>query len=139
MVMAAVREDPRLPDEVKSLPARLLVHLNALETRPETLQYGGQDANCDALLGAHRSGWLAATPESEEESRIAEEEMQHWERYVSVFRATHGCAPVMYDLFCGEGTMGRGAILAGAEVVGLTLLDALLPTGLKRCLVLGGI
>eukprot|EP00965_Chrysotila_dentata_P162773 5375380-Pleurochrysis_carterae.AAC.1 len=37
MVMAAVREDPRLPDEVRSLPAHLLVHLNALETRPETL------------------------------------------------------------------------------------------------------
>eukprot|EP00965_Chrysotila_dentata_P186044 6142381-Pleurochrysis_carterae.AAC.1 len=82
MVMAAVREDPRLPDEVRSFPAHLLVHLNALETRPETLQHEGQDANCDALLGAHRSGWLAATPEVAGEGRIAEEEMQHWERYV---------------------------------------------------------
>eukprot|EP00965_Chrysotila_dentata_P123415 4078719-Pleurochrysis_carterae.AAC.1 len=121
MVMAAVREDPRLPDEVRSLPAHLLVHLNALETRPETLRYEGQDANCDALLGAHRSGWLAATPEFEEEGRIAEEEMQHWERYVRVFRTTHGRASVMYDLFCGEGIMGRGAILAGAEVVGFDI------------------
>eukprot|EP00965_Chrysotila_dentata_P171729 5666772-Pleurochrysis_carterae.AAC.1 len=89
-VMAAVREDPRLPDEVKSLPAPLLVHLNALETRPEMLQHEGQDATCDALLGAHRSNWLAATPEFEKEGRIAEEELQHWERYVSAFRATHG-------------------------------------------------
>eukprot|EP00965_Chrysotila_dentata_P090236 2977960-Pleurochrysis_carterae.AAC.1 len=60
--MAAVREDPRLPDEVKSLSAHLLVHLNALETQPEMLQHEGQDDNCDALLGAHRSSWLAATP-----------------------------------------------------------------------------
>eukprot|EP00965_Chrysotila_dentata_P154825 5116273-Pleurochrysis_carterae.AAC.1 len=49
MVMAAVRGDPRLPDKVKTLPAHLLVHLNALETRPEMLQYEGQDANCDAI------------------------------------------------------------------------------------------
>eukprot|EP00965_Chrysotila_dentata_P164431 5429159-Pleurochrysis_carterae.AAC.1 len=85
------------------------------------LQYEGQDANCDALLGVHRSNWLAATLEFEEEGRIAEEEMQHWERYVRVFRTTHGRAPVMYDLFCGEGTMGRGAILAGAEVIGFDI------------------
>eukprot|EP00965_Chrysotila_dentata_P255981 6212395-Pleurochrysis_carterae.AAC.6 len=90
MVMAAVREDPGLPDEVRLLPAHLLVHLNALETRPEMLQYGGHDANCDALLGAHPSSWLATTPEFEEEGRLAEEEMQHWERYVSAFRAMHG-------------------------------------------------
>eukprot|EP00965_Chrysotila_dentata_P149658 4941938-Pleurochrysis_carterae.AAC.1 len=54
MVMAAVREDPRLPDEVRLLPAHLLAQLNALETRPEMLQYEGQDANCDALLGAYQ-------------------------------------------------------------------------------------
>eukprot|EP00965_Chrysotila_dentata_P225385 6194720-Pleurochrysis_carterae.AAC.2 len=36
-VMAAVREDPPLPNEIRSLPAHLLVHLNALETRPEML------------------------------------------------------------------------------------------------------
>eukprot|EP00965_Chrysotila_dentata_P189602 6173404-Pleurochrysis_carterae.AAC.2 len=36
--MAAVRGDPRLPDEVRLLPAHLLAHVNALETRPETLQ-----------------------------------------------------------------------------------------------------
>eukprot|EP00965_Chrysotila_dentata_P191960 6174873-Pleurochrysis_carterae.AAC.1 len=35
MAMAAVREDPRLPYEVRSLPAHLLVHLNAHETRPK--------------------------------------------------------------------------------------------------------
>eukprot|EP00965_Chrysotila_dentata_P136184 4502611-Pleurochrysis_carterae.AAC.1 len=120
-VMAVVRKDPRLPDEVKPLPAHLFVHIIALETRPEMLQHEGQDANCDTLLGAHRSNWLAATPEFEEESQIAEEEMQHWERCVSAFRATYGRAPVMYDLFCGEGTMGRGAILAGAEVIGFDI------------------
>eukprot|EP00965_Chrysotila_dentata_P257844 6213024-Pleurochrysis_carterae.AAC.1 len=102
-VMAAVREDPRLPDEVKLLPAHLLVHLNALETRPEMLQHECQDANCDAFLGAHRSSWLAATPEFEEEGRIAEKEMEHWERYVSAFGAIHGRAPVINDLFCGVG------------------------------------
>eukprot|EP00965_Chrysotila_dentata_P227968 6196332-Pleurochrysis_carterae.AAC.2 len=67
-VMAAVRGDPRLPNELRSLPAHLLVHFNALETRPEVLQHDGQDANCDALLDAHRSSWLAATPEFEEEA-----------------------------------------------------------------------
>eukprot|EP00965_Chrysotila_dentata_P094312 3117979-Pleurochrysis_carterae.AAC.1 len=59
------------------------------------LQHEGQDAHSDALLSAHRSSWLAATPEFEEEGRIAEEEMQHWKRYVSAFRATHGRAPVV--------------------------------------------
>eukprot|EP00965_Chrysotila_dentata_P093010 3071565-Pleurochrysis_carterae.AAC.2 len=84
--------------------------------RPEMLQYEGQDANCDALLGAHRSSWLAATPISEEEGRLAKEEMQHCERYVGAFHATHGRAPVMYDLFCGKETTKRGAILAKAKV-----------------------
>eukprot|EP00965_Chrysotila_dentata_P043035 1428932-Pleurochrysis_carterae.AAC.1 len=138
MVMAAVREDPLLPDEVRSFPAHLLVHLNALETRPGTLQYVGQDANFDALLGAHRSGLLAATPEFEEESRLAEEDMHHWERYVSVFRATYGRAQVMYDLFCGEGTMGRGAILAGAQAVGFDIAQRPSTYGLKAVSRIGG-
>eukprot|EP00965_Chrysotila_dentata_P225386 6194720-Pleurochrysis_carterae.AAC.3 len=49
--------------------------------------------------------------------------MQHGERYVSGFcsRETHGRSQVMYDLFRGEGTMGRGAILAGAESVGFDI------------------
>eukprot|EP00965_Chrysotila_dentata_P248345 6208278-Pleurochrysis_carterae.AAC.1 len=88
------------------------------------LQHEGQDANCDALLGTHRSSWLAATPEFEEE-------MQHLERYVSAFRATHGRAPVMYDMFCGEGTMGRGAILAGADVIGFDIARRPSTYGLK--------
>eukprot|EP00965_Chrysotila_dentata_P129868 4292778-Pleurochrysis_carterae.AAC.1 len=33
------------------------------------LQHEGQDANCHALLGAHRNSWLAATPEFEEDRR----------------------------------------------------------------------
>eukprot|EP00965_Chrysotila_dentata_P197168 6178026-Pleurochrysis_carterae.AAC.1 len=64
--------------------------------------------------------------------------MQHWERYVCVFRATHGRAPVMYDLFCGEGTMGRGAILAGAEVVGFDIARRPAIYGFKAMSRIGG-
>eukprot|EP00965_Chrysotila_dentata_P018800 625938-Pleurochrysis_carterae.AAC.2 len=52
------------------------------------LQHEGQDANCDAVLGAHRNSWLAATPEFVKKGRLAEQEMQHCERYVNAFRVS---------------------------------------------------
>ena len=39
--------------------------------------------------------------------------MQQWQHYVDIFIATHGRAPVLYDLYCGEGGMSRGARAGG--------------------------
>eukprot|EP00965_Chrysotila_dentata_P089549 2956662-Pleurochrysis_carterae.AAC.1 len=64
--------------------------------------------------------------------------MQHWERYVCAFRATHGRALVMYDMFCGEGTKGRGAILAGAEVIGFDIARRPSTYGFKAVFRIGG-
>eukprot|EP00965_Chrysotila_dentata_P024425 808835-Pleurochrysis_carterae.AAC.1 len=64
--------------------------------------------------------------------------MQHWERYVSAFRATLGRAPVMYDMFCAEGTMGRGAILVGAEVIGFDIAQRPSTYGFKAVSRIGG-
>eukprot|EP00965_Chrysotila_dentata_P107549 3553523-Pleurochrysis_carterae.AAC.1 len=64
--------------------------------------------------------------------------MQHWERYVSAFHATHGRAPVMYDIICGEGTLGRGAILAGVEVIGFDIAQRPSTYGFKAVSRIGG-
>ena len=53
-----------------------------------------------------------------EEKREADLELCHWIQYVKVFRSTFGRRPVLYDLFCGEGTFARGAVAAGCEVHG---------------------
>ena len=53
----------------------------------------------------------------------AELEHDHWESYVQCFRQTYGRAPVVYDLFCGEGGYSRGAALAGCTVVGFDIKD----------------
>ena len=48
----------------------------------------------------------------------ADAELNHWKRYVDTFYSTFGRKPVLYDLFCGEGTFARGAVEAGCEVHG---------------------
>ena len=46
---------------------------------------------------------------------------QYWERHSSMFEATHGRAPVIYDLCCGEGGFSRGARMTGAKCFGFDL------------------
>ena len=50
--------------------------------------------------------------------RDYEEQQATWDLYVQAFIATMGRAPVVYDLFCGEGGFSRGARLSGAECYG---------------------
>ena len=38
---------------------------------------------------------------------------EHWDQYVGAFTMTHGRAPVLYDLYCGEGGYSRGARASG--------------------------
>eukprot|EP00965_Chrysotila_dentata_P134044 4432985-Pleurochrysis_carterae.AAC.1 len=94
------------------MPRELIGHLTTFKVAPE---FEGSDVHCNALLGSARRQWLAAEAEFAEEQRAAEEEMTHWERYVAAFRTLHGRPPIVYDLFCGEGTFSRGAVLAGAQ------------------------
>ena len=52
--------------------------------------------------------------EQEDFEKVAE----HWDQYVSAFTMTHGHAPVLYDLYCGEGGYSRGARASGCECYG---------------------
>ena len=61
---------------------------------------------------------LAKDEQFATEQQDAELEHTHWEQYVKCFRATYDRAPVIYDLFCGEGGYSRGAALAGCTVIG---------------------
>eukprot|EP00966_Prymnesium_polylepis_P324109 7380195-Prymnesium_polylepis.1 len=72
----------------------------------------------DALLTAFVQSTRADTTTFEDERDAAELEHQHWERYVSIFRAGLGRNPVCYDLCCGGGGASRGACQAGAIVHG---------------------
>eukprot|EP00965_Chrysotila_dentata_P148343 4897469-Pleurochrysis_carterae.AAC.1 len=65
------------------MPRELIWHLTTLEVAPE---FEGSDVHCKAPLGTARRQWLAAEAEFAEEQRAAEEEMTHWERYVTAFR-----------------------------------------------------
>ena len=47
--------------------------------------------------------------------------MEVLESYVAVFRKTHGRAPVMYDLYCGEGGFSRGARACGIKCYGFDI------------------
>eukprot|EP00965_Chrysotila_dentata_P149617 4940789-Pleurochrysis_carterae.AAC.1 len=64
--------------------------------------------------------------------------MAHWERYVTAFRNVHGRSPVIYDFFCGEGTFSRGAVLAGAQVIGFNIQDRPHTFGMRAVSRLGG-
>eukprot|EP00965_Chrysotila_dentata_P091651 3026021-Pleurochrysis_carterae.AAC.6 len=64
--------------------------------------------------------------------------MAHWERYVTTFRTIYGRPPVVYDLFCGEGTFSRGAVLAGAQVIGFDIQDRPRTFGMRTVSRLGG-
>eukprot|EP00965_Chrysotila_dentata_P058729 1948734-Pleurochrysis_carterae.AAC.1 len=91
---------------VRQLPRKLIGNLATLDVAPE---FEGSNVHCNALLGTARRQWLADEAEFAEEQRAAEEEMTHWERYVTAFRTLYGCPPVVYDFFCGKGTFSRGA------------------------------
>ena len=56
-----------------------------------------------------------------EEQRRYEEAQDYWQQYVSAFEATNGRAPVLYDLYCGDGCYSRGARLAGVECYGFDI------------------
>eukprot|EP00965_Chrysotila_dentata_P144202 4762444-Pleurochrysis_carterae.AAC.1 len=118
--MEAIRSDERLPECVRQMLRELIGHLTTLEVAPK---FEGSDVHCNALLGTARRQWLAAEAEFAEEQRAVEEEMTHWERYVTAFRTLHGCPSIFYDFFCGEGTFSREAVLAGAQVVGFDIQD----------------
>eukprot|EP00965_Chrysotila_dentata_P153089 5059072-Pleurochrysis_carterae.AAC.1 len=117
-----IRADERLATCVRQLPRESIGHLTTLDVTPE---FEGSDVHCNALLGTAREHWLATEAEFAAEQRKAQEEMTHWERYVTTFRnkLLHGRSPVVYDFFCGEGTFSRGAVLAGAQVIGFDIQD----------------
>lgn len=47
-----------------------------------------------------------------------------WERYCSTFEITHGRAPVLYDVCCGEGGFSRGARVSGIKCYGFDRKEA---------------
>ena len=51
-------------------------------------------------------------------------ELQDWQKYVEIFHMTHGRAPVLYDLYCGEGGFSRGARAAGCDCYGFDINSA---------------
>ena len=53
-----------------------------------------------------------------EEQRRYEDYQADWQQYVDVFQSTLGRAPVLYDLFCGEGGFSRGAREVGCQCIG---------------------
>eukprot|EP00965_Chrysotila_dentata_P186887 6170367-Pleurochrysis_carterae.AAC.1 len=133
--LEAIRTDERLPVCVRQLPRELLGQKTTFDIAPE---FEGSDVHCNALLGTARQQWLATEAEFADEQREAEEEMTHWERYVTTFRTLYGRPPVVYDLFCGEGTFGRGAVLAGAQVIGFDIQDRPRTFGMPTVSRLGG-
>eukprot|EP00965_Chrysotila_dentata_P056437 1872781-Pleurochrysis_carterae.AAC.1 len=42
---------------------------------------------------------------------------------MDMFRSTYGRAPVLYDFFCGQGTITQAAALAGCHIVGFDRLS----------------
>eukprot|EP00965_Chrysotila_dentata_P252400 6210656-Pleurochrysis_carterae.AAC.3 len=65
--------------------------------------------------------------------------MTHWERYMTVFRNLHGRSPVVYDLLCRHGTFSRGAVLAGAQVIGFNIQDTPRTFEIRAVSRLGGV
>ena len=51
-------------------------------------------------------------------------EIKDWQKYVEIFEATHGRAPVVYDLYCGEGGFSRGAREVGCDCHGFDINTA---------------
>ena len=51
-------------------------------------------------------------------------EINNWQQYVDIFEATHGRAPIVYDLYCGEGGFSRGARAVGCECHGFDINTA---------------
>eukprot|EP00965_Chrysotila_dentata_P254995 6212065-Pleurochrysis_carterae.AAC.2 len=133
--MAAIRTDERLPACVRRLPRELIRHLTTLNVAPELK---GSDVHCNALLRTTRQQWLATEAEFADEQHEAEEEMTHWERCVTAFRTFYGRPPVVYDFFCGKGTFSRGAVLAGAQVIGFDIQDRPRTFGMRTVSRLGG-
>ena len=78
--------------------------------------YAGEDPSAETITALVRTS--AFNSDFIAERRAAEDELNHWQQYVTAFRNTHGRTPVVYDLFCGEGLMSTGAVMAGCEVYG---------------------
>ena len=58
------------------------------------------------------------------EQQAFDAELADWQRYVDIFISTHGRAPVVYDLYCGEGGYSRGARAVGCECYGFDIATA---------------
>ena len=78
------------------------------------------DSVMDMLL-ATVSGMATTSPlqpDFLQEQEKFEEQQSDWDLYVDAFKVTMGRAPVLYDLYCGEGGYSRGARASGLQCYG---------------------
>ena len=114
---------------------------NDLYDRLITLQLGGKEIELYEHLAHELVDEIWSPPSTEEipeddlseqltllcsdlskDVQDAEEEFNHWKVYMAKFQSVHHRRPVIYDLFCGEGSFGRGAHKAGCDVYGFDRL-----------------
>ena len=83
-------------------------------------------SECSAYLNALISevgNAVSDTPFWQEQKEFNDSQ-EKWEDYVSIFYATYHRAPVVLDLYCGEGGYSRGARAAGCDCFGVDINSA---------------
>ena len=113
-----IAHDCALPSRYKG---NMATGLNVLTAGPAMAasEPKGETSHLSHLLAAFaRSVEAGKEPDFDGERERAAEDLDHWDKYVQIFMATHGRPPVIYDLFCGEGCFSRGAARAGCIVIG---------------------
>eukprot|EP00965_Chrysotila_dentata_P166590 5499626-Pleurochrysis_carterae.AAC.1 len=116
-------EYSRLPDALRDAQSFVSQYAFSVNQVTEEKITTSEQADLDALLDATLAHVLATDQTFAAEKLEADRLLSHWSLYVDVFRCTYGRAPVLYDFFCGHGTITQAAALAGCHVVGFDRLS----------------
>ena len=103
--------------------------LNDCDTLPLTgavLSTLDNASECSAYLNALISEVGSAVSDTPfwQEQKEFNDSQEKWDDYVSIFYATYHRAPVVLDLYCGEGGYSRGARAAGCDCFGVDINSA---------------